>query len=258
MKKVFIIFFIAIPAFVWGVWLAFPEQTLQSFLEKSVADKELSAGVEDLKKGFFYNLTIRRLTLLGRKGDLIYFRDLSCSIRPWSLAAMRLSMSFSGDISGGEMKGKMDIVRNKLHIALDFRDAKIKDTPFLKIAGIEGDGSISGRFAMNDNTGYLEFFSKDVHFERAVFAGTSVPLNYFQNVVGSLNIRGNEVRINSVTLEGNDIYARIKGDIKDAYFNIHLELMPGKSFTDSPLFLKAFEKYEVSPGYYVMPVRGRL
>ncbi|NWF76009.1 MAG: type II secretion system protein GspN [Nitrospirae bacterium] len=258
MKKVLIIFLVAIPSFVWGVWFAFPEHILKSFVEKSISTNELSVEVESLKKGLFYSFTINRLTLLGRKEELVYLNDISCSLQPWVLVFMNLRLSFNGQVSGGNMNGKMDIARNKKHISLDFRDARIKNIPFFSIAGIKGDGSISGRFVMNDNTGFIEFFSKDIALESAIFSGISVPLNYFQKVIGSLNIRGKEIFINSVTLEGIDIYARIKGDIKDTFYNINIELMPGKSFIDNPLFSEVLKRYEVSPGYYVVPLRGKL
>ncbi len=258
MKRVLIICLITIPAFIWGIWFALPKNSLESFIEKSVTSSELNVDIEGLKKGLFYNFTVNRVTLIGRKGDLFYLRDLSFLIRPWSIAFIRLSISFAGDISGGNVNGKVDIVRDDRRISLNFKDAKIRDMPFLKIAGIQASGSISGRFAMNDSIGLLEFFSKDINFERAIFAGTDIPLNYFQKVIGSINIRDKEFFINSVTLEGNDIYARIKGNIKNAHYDMNLELMPGKSFADNDLFLRTFEKYEVSPGYYVIPLRGKL
>jgi hypothetical protein len=34
-----------------------------------------------------------------------------------------------------------------------------------------------------------------------------------------------------------------------------MELMPDKSFIENPLFINAVEKYKVSPGYYVIPVK---
>jgi hypothetical protein len=37
-----------------------------------------------------------------------------------------------------------------------------------------------------------------------------------------------------------------------------MELMPGMSFIENPLFLAGLEKYKISPGYYVIPVKRDL
>ncbi len=111
---------------------------------------------------------------------------------------------------------------------------------------------------MIDDTGHVEFVTKDSSFEPAVFSGVKVPLNFFHNIRGSIDIKGNIINVVSVALEGKDIYARLKGVVKDAVMDLNMELMPGMSFIENPLFLAEFEKYKISPGYYVIPVKRNL
>jgi len=40
--------------------------------------------------------------------------------------------------------------------------------------------------------------------------------------------------------------------------DLNMELMPGRSFIENPLFNMEMDRYRVSPGYYVIPVRGNL
>jgi hypothetical protein len=37
-----------------------------------------------------------------------------------------------------------------------------------------------------------------------------------------------------------------------------MELMPGISFIENPLFRSGLERYKISPGYYVIPLKGNL
>jgi hypothetical protein len=57
-------------------------------------------------------------------------------------------------------------------------------------------------------------------------------------------------------LEGPDILARLKGIIKDGVADLRMEVMPRKSFLENPLFLSQVDRYQVSPGYYIIPIKG--
>ena len=83
-------------------------------------------------------------------------------------------------------------------------------------------------------------------------------MNLFHSISGSIDIGENIIHITSVSLEGKDVNARLKGAIKDNIMDLIVELMPRKAFLENPLFLNEVDKYKVSPGYYVIPVRGYL
>jgi hypothetical protein len=127
-----------------------------------------------------------------------------------------------------------------------------------KLIGIQATGTVSGRFTMLDDTGHVEFVTEDSRFGPAIFSGVSVPLSFFNSIRGSLDIKGNIINVVSIALEGKDIHARLKGSIKNAIMDLNMELMPGISFIENPLFRGELEKYKISPGYYVIPLKGNL
>jgi len=145
-----------------------------------------------------------------------------------------------------------------MRVGLDLKKANINDMPLLKRVGIKGTGTLSGKFTAINDTGHVEFVTEDSRFEPAVFSGAKVPLNLFYSVKGSIDIKGSIINVVSIVFEGRDIYARLKGVIKDTVTDLNIELMPGISFVETPLFLYELEKYKVSPGYYVIPVKGNL
>ncbi len=80
-------------------------------------------------------------------------------------------------------------------------------------------------------------------------------LNTFHKIQGALSIKNNIITFDSVSLEGEKGYARLKGRITNGYMNLSLEVMPeaGKLTSLEEMLIG---KYIVSPGYYVVPLKG--
>src|SRR4030043_818740 len=258
MKKILIISLIAIPLILWGIWLVFPKTSIQSIMEGSVNSDKLGVEVKGLKKGLFYNLTVDRLTLKSSGDEQVSLNNIYGCINPLNFIMLRVSISLNGGIGGGNFSGRTNLTKNKMQIGLDINKANIAEIPLFKLIGIQGTGTVSGRFTMLDDTGHVEFVTKDSSFEPAVFSGVNVPLNFFNSIRGSLDIKGDIINVVSIALEGKDIHARLKGVVKDAVMDLNMELMPGISFIENPLFLAGLEKYKISPGYYIIPVKGNL
>jgi type II secretion system protein N len=248
----------AIPVIFWGIWIAVPETSIQSIIENSISNNKFRLEVKGVKKGLFYNLSVDNLILKNSKKELIFLSNIYGRINPLSLIMLRLNLSFNGEVGEGTISGHTSLIRNKTQIGFDIKKADISDIPLFKLIGIQGTGTISGRLTIIDDTGHVEFVTKDSSFEPAIFSGVKVPLNLFHNIRGSVDIKGNIINVVSVALEGKDIYARLKGVVKDAVMDLDMELMPGVSFIENPLFLAELEKYRISPGYYVIPVKGNL
>jgi type II secretion system protein N len=248
----------AIPVIFWGIWIAVPETSIQSIIENSISSNKLSLEVKGVKKGLFYNLSVDNLTLKSSGEQLVSLTNIHSRVNPLSLIMLRLNLSFNGGIGGGTISGHTSLIKNKMQIGLDIKKANISDIPLFKLIGVQGTGTISGRLTMVDDTGHVEFVAKDSSFEPAIFSGVKVPLNFFHITRGSIDIKENIINVISVALEGKDIYARLKGVVKDAVMDLNMELMPGMSFIENPLFLAGLEKYKISPGYYVIPVKRDL
>ena len=244
-----------IPILIWGIWIAIPKSFLQDRIEGAIDDSNFSIETEGLKKAFFYKVTIDRLTLNGYGKEHVSIEDIQAPIKFLSLIRFQFNISFVGDIGGGTISGTIIRTMNKKTITMTFNDAHMNNLPFLHRAGIEGTGTLSGKLSMTSNTGHVEFVTNDAQFQPVVFSDSIVPLNFFRSVRGALDIKDDVIYISSIALEGNDIYARLKGKIDNAFINLSMEIMPGKSFLDNQLFIGTLEEYKVSPGYYVIPIK---
>jgi type II secretion system protein N len=255
-KKILIVL-VSLAVILWSIWFVFPETSIRTIIEDSLS-REFDPQLTGIKKGFFYYVHIDNLRLRRSGKELISLNDIDAHVNPLSLMLLRLNLTMDGRISGGTISGKMDLSKGDMRMRLDLKDADISQISLFRLAGIQGKGVISGRFIMTDDTGHIEFFTDKAVFEPFIFSETNVPLNLFNGIKGAIDIRGNILNITSIALEGRDIYARVKGVIHDAVMDLNMELMPGRSFIENPFFLAGLEKYKISPGYYMIHVRGNL
>jgi type II secretion system protein N len=256
-KKILFVL-IAIPVILWALWFVIPETTIQSIIEDYFAGKKFHVEIHEMKKGIFYNLSANKLFVKSSTPEIIFFSNLHGTINPLSFLILQLNISIDGNVGGGNIFGNVRLAKNKMRMRLDFTKAHMDEISMLKRAGIKGTGTISGRFSMINNKGNIDFVAEDGNFQQAEFAEVKVPLNYFHNIKGAIEIDGDILNIISVYCEGKDIYARLKGVIKDAVMDLTMEVMPGQSFIENPFFLAELERYKISPGYYIIPVRSNI
>jgi len=256
-KKI-IIALAAVPVVIWCIWIAFPATAIESIIEDSAKDYMIDLEVQGLQKGLFYDLSIDNVMLKSSSQELFSLNNIKGRINPLSLIMLRLSLSYDGTVGRGPISGNMNRAGKEMQMELVFKDAEMNEVPFFKSFGIRGTGTISGRLTMMNDKGHIDFATNAASFEPADFSGVKVPLNFFNTVTGSVDITGNIINIVSVTLEGRDIYARLKGVIKDRVADLNMELMPGKSFLENPLVRIELDRYRISPGYYIIPIRGQI
>lgn len=257
MKK-FLFVLIIIPVLIWGIWAVIPESSLQEHIEGSINSENLSLEAKGLNKKLFYMFTIDRLTLKGFGREQFYIQDIQAPIDLLSLLSFQLNVPFEGYIGEGKISGNVIQTIKGKKTEITFHKVPVNTVPFMKHAGIKGPGTISGNISILNNKGHIEFLTNNVHLNPLSLSGNVVPLNFFNNVRGALDINGDAIFISSIALEGKDIYARLKGKINNNLLDLSMEIMPGSSFLDNPLFINSMGKYEVSPGYYVIHMKRDL
>jgi type II secretion system protein N len=257
-KKLPIIILAVIPVFFWMMWIVFPETAIQTIIEDSVAGNQFVVEVQGLKKGFFYTVHIDALTLKGGRGELISIKNIRSHINPLFIPLFQLRLSGNGAIGDRNITGNLTLSKGKIIGTLNFQKVGFGDLHFLKLTGIKGNGTLSGSVTISESGGHAEFVSRDAVFEETEFSGVKAPLNIFHIVTGSFDLRGDVIEVVSVAFQGEDVYARLKGDIRGNLMDISMELMPGKSYIENPFVLAGLEAYKISPGYYIIPVKGSL
>ena len=241
---------------VLGFWqIAVPGSLITDLIENSLAAKGLHADFMDFRKGLFFNFEARRITLKKSGNSLLSIENARARIRPLSLLALRLPVLFDGDIGGGRMNGGVDLLHsgNRADIAID--KAEMEGILLFRALGLEGSrGTFSGDMKIEGGNGEIRFALTNAVFKSASFGSVTLPLEMFNTARGAMTINNNTVDIKSFALEGDGIYARIKGNITGGRASLTAELMPERSFRGKSYIFSLLEQYRVSPGYYAIPI----
>jgi type II secretion system protein N len=238
-----------------GSWLVvFPERTLLALVSASLRGNELAINVAGFRKGFFYDFDAQNVSLNKSKRSLLTAENVSCRLDLSSLLFLKPMIRCIGEIAGGRIKGSVGLLQENGPITVSIADARIEEMPFLSSLGVGGSGSISGRMNLEKGAGDIRFALRDVHLLPASFGGIRIPLDVFSDGSGALALDGRTLRVTSFSLEGNGIYARVKGTIDGSTLHLKMELMPEKSFVEEHQILSFLAAYRDAPGHYSIPI----
>jgi type II secretion system protein N len=254
----------------FGLWyVAVPEDLIVGLIEGSVKSDVFSLKAEDLKKGLLFNFTIERITLMKRnsrdtdekipKGStipLLAMEDVHNRISPLSLFTLKPELTFNGRLYGGSILGTVHLTQKTLH--MQGSAISLHGIPLLGLFGIQGDGTLSGEVKSYEGGGEVRFSVDNLKLRNTSLDKLVLPLDLFHTMRGTLKFVGDTVDIQSLTLNGDGIRARIRGTIRGRLLDSSIEVMINSSSAQGPLFQAMFSPYQVSPGYYVIPVRTTL
>jgi type II secretion system protein N len=242
-----------------GIWIiAIPGDRIANLTEHALDNADLHLEFSGFRKGFFYNFTADRISIKKNENTLILIDNLSGHINPAALLKLRLPLVFDGSLGNGTIKGEIDLLRKNRDITVRVDNAGTDQVPFFGFIGLNGVGILSGELRLKNNTGEIRFDLKDTKFTSGTFGNLTVPLDMLNSARGAMAINGNTLKVLSFALDGDGVYARVKGDVTDNRLNLVLELMPEKSFSDRNLVFTLLEKYRVSPGYFMVPLTNQL
>ncbi len=244
---------------VFGLWfIAVPESLLSGLITNSFQGSPVSIDVVNLQKGLFYNVRIGQIVLKKAGAALLSVDNASGRISFSSLLKLRPGITFHGDVAGGTVRGTLYLSGGGRSLDVVLKNAQIEEVPFFTRTGLGGRGIISGEYRAENNTGNLKFTVEDAAIKTASFGGVPVPLNMFRTARGAMETNGSMLRIISFAMEGKGIYARIKGDVTGRMFNLTMEIMPDASLEGQDPIFSIIRSYEVSPGYYSIPIRSAI
>ncbi len=248
---------LAIPILLLLIWnIAVPTDLIEEHIEYAMerSDNNMSIAVSGLNKGIFFALNADNLDLEMDNQPAIRISDFSGAFTPRYLTDKKPAFNIKGQIGTGNVTGvlKLPVEGN---ILID--RAELSAIPYLSRFGIEVGGSLSSEITIIDNNSVsITFEIPDIDIASSALA--AVPfLNTFHKMQGSLSISGNTIKLDSVSLEGEKGYARVKGNIINGVMNLKLEVMP-LAGTLGTLESMIIGKYIISPGYYVIPITGPL
>ncbi len=248
---------ISIPVIIILIWLfAVPEDLIKTIVEDSISDSgkpAINASLKGISKGIFFTVHADTLEIEIDKTKALKITDISGRINLAHLLKMQLAFSVKGKIGTGIIEGIFKLPETG---ALKIENVELGSIPYLISTGLKASGLISATLNLKNNIIDIIFKIPDVDIQSSI-KGVPLPVNSFHKVQGTLYLKKNRVKVKSISLEADRGYARLKGDITGGMMNLSLEIMPSRGELSS-LESTLISRYQVSPGYYLIPIKGPL
>jgi len=242
--------------------IVIPEDLIRASIEDVLSDSlrgEFDVSIDDLKKTPLFTIHINTLLIAMDGREIIKIKAITSRLNQLNLFRRKLRFTVNGRIGRrGTISGYLTIplfTRTGRAGILNINRVELNSIPFLNNTGFEGDGHLSAVIHLNEENTHIEFGLPDLNITGpGIFAFPFVET--FHEMQGAINIQGKRIEIKSLGLKGEKGYARLKGYIVDDNLNLILELMPYPDrLTEMETIL--IGKYQVSPGYYEIPIKGR-
>jgi type II secretion system protein N len=254
--RVVLYIIIGIPVLLILFWLiAVPNDLIQERIENAVehsGGNNMSLSVEGLGKGIFFTLHADSLDLKVEDKPAVKITDFTGSYSPRYLSGGQLGFVIKGKMGTGDVHG---IVKLPLEGTIQIDRAELNAIPYLTQFGIDINGSITSDIHIINDDVKVVFEVPDLNIDDS--ASVIPLLNTFNRLQGALSVKGNTIHVDSISLEGDKGYARLKGIITNNVMHLDLELMPDEDKLNT-MESMLIGKYTVSPGYYVVPIKGPL
>lgn len=220
-------------------------------------------------KAFPLGITVRGASVAGARGELLRFDRARARIALFPLLTGRVAVIFDAAAGSGRITGEYDL-REGTGGHIEARGMRLEDIPFFRsVAGAEAKGLLSLDLALKGSgpatTGELKLEVKGADLRGVKIGETPLPDAGYDTVRGLVRLGGRRAAIESFTLQGAELYIRLKGDfpltspVGSAPLNLTLELMPKPEFLNrQQLVFALLTKYLVTPGHYQLPIRGTL
>ena len=244
MKKILMILIVLLllPSILW--YAAVPDSAIPYLVASRTAGLGLQVKAKNFRKGPFLNFSADAISAGADGKPALVLEDVRGHMNPLSLFLLRLRTVFSARLAGGSVKGvyTYGLFSGQSRVRTEIENVRISELPLVK-GSVSGDlgASLAFKGDQNGGRGSLIFSLKDLQ---------KFPYG-FRSANGVIDITPGEIRAKSISLESEGVYAKLKGSLENGTYNINMEIT---SETPNPLL----SRYQVSAGYYVIPLSGQL
>jgi type II secretion system protein N len=248
-----------VAALIWGAWLvALPQEVLLARVEGALAQGQVRADITGFRKGLFYNFHADAVDISASGVRVLRVQDLRGRLLFLPLLRLTAALDLRGRAGGGPLSGRVELGRSGYGVRMDAAGARLEELGLVQSNRLPWKGEVRADLAVTNGRGSVTFSVRKTRLGPLSLYGMSIPLESVRDIRGAVRIRGATLVVESISLEGPDIYARVSGNIRGSRADLTLEVMPvGDRFSD-PLLGQLLARYKVAPGHYVIPVKQSL
>ena len=255
--------------FIFLTALFVPAGVLLNAANRGLSQYGLKLGAVSISKALPLGINGAGITLSSDSGELLVVRKGRLFLDLLPLLTGELRLSIDAEIGSGTVTSSISLLRAPAtHIAV--KNVRLEDVPFFRtVAGMKAAGILSGNV---ESTGVVSKAKGTVQLEvlgaelsGIQIGGMALPDASYRTVQGMIRISGGKGLIESFTLQGDELYVRLKGGLPLAdplpatLLDLQLEIMPKPALLEKQkLVFLLLLKYQDTPGHYLIPVKGTL
>lgn len=248
--------------------LFIPDPELQALAGRALQREGYTLHAAKFGKVFPLGVRAEGLEIADRRGPLLTAREATLHLRLLPLLAGRVEVAGEAAIGGGHADGGYSLRDG----AADFKltGISLEELPFIQtVTGAKAKGAarLTGHWKGKGTalSGELRLEIRGANVAGVKIGELPLPDADYTRVQGMVRGGGGAIAVESFTLEGEGLYARLKGNLPQtapigaAPLNLTLELMPQPEFLEKQKFVfLLLAKYLTTPGRYEIPIRGTL
>jgi type II secretion system protein N len=246
-----------------------PGRTIFEVANSGLSPYGLKLEAVSFGRAFPVGIKGKGITLSSESGELLKLRSGRLNLELLPLLAGELAFSTNAEIGSGSLVASMSFLRSPA-TKIEVKNVRLEDIPFFQnVAGIKASGILSGkaetRGLISKAKGYLQLEVDGADLSGLKIGEMPLPDASYRKVQGMVRITGGKANIESFTLQGDDLYVRLKGalplvdPLPLTPLNLSLELMPKPSLLEKQkLIFLLLVKFQDTPGHYQIPVKGTL
>jgi len=246
-----------------------PDRELQGVITRMLEQHGYSFSATEFGKTLPLGLNARNVTIGNENGPLVKADKASIRLRLLPLLIGRVQLTFAARIGAGLVSGEYSPTGGG-SAALEVKRLQLEDIPFFKTAAdatVKGDLVIHAKIREMHKkaTGEVQLEVRGADLRGIKIGETPLPDAGYHTVRGMLRLNGGRANLESFTLQGDDVFVRLKGGLTlgaspaATPVNLTLELMPKPQFLEKQKFVfLLLSKYITSPGSYQIPIKGTL
>jgi type II secretion system protein N len=246
-----------------------PGRTIFEAANSGLSPYGLRLEAVSFGKAFPVGIKGKGITLSSEAGELLKLRSGRLSLELLPLFVGKVTFSVQAEIGSGSLVSSMSLLRSP-STKIEVKNVRLEDIPFFQtVTGIKASGILSGKAEtsglISKAKGYLQLDVDGAELSGIKIGEMPLPDASYRKVQGMVRISDGKANIESFTLQGDDLYVRLKGGLPLADplpatpLNLSLELMPKPSLLEKQkLIFLLLVKFQDTPGHYLIPVKGTL
>ena len=251
----------ALVALVWGSWLiVLPADTIEERLESTLGRDGITVDAKGLRKGLFYSIGIEALEVKKDGAVVAAFYDVT--LKPDWPALLRFApgVKVSGEFGGGRISGTASTAGTAGEggaLELKARGVQLAQLDIMSLTDIRLEGTLRADVKISGSSepaGEGKLLIEALRASHVEVMGFQLPKDIFHTARGAFSIRGDTIQITSLALEGEGIFARLRGKISPKGADVTLELMP-ETLELNALLSAAAGRYKKGDNLYVIPLK---